>query len=171
MWHVITTSLFIFFLVVSVYPLRTKKSLRTFVDGVRAMTTIAVLGAAFTVCALPASVTAADGEGILTLARVIELAAASAPEVRLSTTRVAEAEAKLAGAQARTREDPKMDLAAGPRSGPERSAEVEAGFEIPFELGSRREKRIAVAQAGIQRERHATGDVRRQATAAAVGAY
>ncbi len=107
----------------------------------------------FTVCALPASVTAADaGEGILTLARVIELAAANAPEVRLSTTRVAEAEARLAGAQVRTRENPKMDLATGPRSGPESSVDVEVGFEIPFDLGSRREKRIAVAQAGIQRE-------------------
>ncbi len=102
---------------------------------------------------------------------MIELAAANAPEVRLSTTRIADAEAKLAGAQVRTREDPKMDLAAGPRSGPERSVDAEVGFEIPFDLGSRREKRIAVAQAGIQREKHTTGDVRRQATAAAVGAY
>ncbi len=128
--------------------------------------------AVFTVCALPASVTAVNvDEGVLTLARVIELAAANAPEVRLSTTRVAEKEAKLAGARVRTLESPKMDLAAGRRNGPEGSVEVEVGFEIPFELGSRREKRIAVAQAGIQREKHATGDVRRHAVTAAVGAY
>lgn len=132
-------------------------------------TTIFIL---FTMCASPASVTAADaGEGILTLSRVIELAATNPPEVRLSTPRIAEAEARLAGAQVRTREDPKMDLTAGPRSGPERSTDVEVGFEIPFDLGNRREKRIAVAQAGIEREKHAAGDVRRQATAAAVGAY
>ena len=112
-----------------------------------------------------------SGEGILTLARVIELAAANAPDVRLSITRVAEGEARLAGAQVRTRENPKMDLATGPRNGPESSVDVEVGFEIPFELGSRREKRIAVAQAGIQREMQATEDVRRRAVAAAVGAY
>ena len=117
--------------------------------------------AVFAVCALSAPVTAVNvDEGVLTLARVIELAATTAPEVRLSTARVAEQEAKLAGAQVRTLENPKMDLAAGRRNGPESSAEVEVGLEIPFELGSRREKRIAVAQAGIQREKHATGDVR-----------
>ena len=126
----------------------------------------------FTVTAFPASVTAADaGEGILTLARVIEFAAANAPDVRFSITRVAEGEARLAGAQARTRENPKMDLATGPRNGPESSVDVEVGLEIPFELGGRREKRIAVAQAGIEREVQAAEDVRRRAVAAAVGAY
>ncbi len=128
--------------------------------------------AVFIVYALRASITAADvGKGTFSLARVIELAAANAPDVRLSTTRAAEGEAKLAGAQVRTRENPTMDLTAGPRNGPESSADVEVGFEIPFELGSRRDKRVAVAQAGLQREKHATEDVRRQAVAAAVGAY
>lgn len=123
-------------------------------------------------CALPVSVTAADaGKEILTLARVIELSAANAPEVRLATTRIAEGEAKLAGAQVRTVENPKMDLAAGPRSGLENSVDVELGLEIPFELGGRRAKRIAVAQAGIEREKHASADVRRQSVTAAVGAY
>ena len=124
------------------------------------------------VCALPMSVIAADvGEGALSLARVIELSAANAPDVRLSSTRIAEGEAKLAGAQVRTLENPKLDVAAGPRNGPESSVDVEVGFEIPFELGSRRNKRIAVAQAGIQREKYATGDIRRQSVAAAVSAY
>jgi len=133
------------------------------------ITTFFILCTAF---AFPASVTAADvDEGVLTLARVIELAAANAPDVRLSITRVAEGEARLAGAQARTRENPKMDLATGPRNGPESSVDVEVGLEIPFELGGRREKRIAVAQAGVQREMQATEDVRRRAVAAAVGAY
>ena len=126
----------------------------------------------FMVFAFPAPVTAAgSGEGDLTLTSVIELAAANAPDVRLSITRVAEGEARLAGAQVRTRENPKMDLATGPRNGPESSVDVEVGFEIPFELGNRREKRIAVAQAGVQREMQATEDVRRRAVAAAVGAY
>ncbi len=125
-----------------------------------------------TTLALPVFAIAADeAKGPLTLARVIELAADNAPEVRLSTTRIAEGEARLAGAQVRTLENPKLDLATGPRNGTESSVDVEAGFEIPFELGSRRSKRIAVAQAGIQREKYATGDVRRQSVAAAVGAF
>lgn len=130
----------------------------------------------FILCALPALVTAGSstadaGDEILTLARVIELAAADAPDVRLSTTRAAEAEAKLTGAQVRTQEDPKIGLAAGPRNGPENGVDVEVGFEIPFDMGNRREKRIAVARADIQRERHAIGDVRRRAVTSAVGAF
>lgn len=128
--------------------------------------------AVLTALALPVLATAAEvDKGVLTLARVIELSAANAPDVRLSTTRIAEGEAKLASARVRTLENPKLDLAAGPRSGPESSVDVEAGFEIPFELGSRREKRIALARAGHQREKHATGDIRRQSVAAAVSTY
>jgi cobalt-zinc-cadmium efflux system outer membrane protein len=127
---------------------------------------------ALSVFALPVFALAKDeAKGALTLSRVIELATANAPEVRLSTTRIAEGEAKFAGAQFRTQENPKLDLAGGPRSGPESSVDVEAGFEIPFELGSRREKRIALARAGLQREKHATGDISRQSVAAAVSTY
>jgi outer membrane protein, heavy metal efflux system len=122
--------------------------------------------------ALPVfAIAADDAKGPLTLVRVIELAAAGAPEVRLSTTRIAEAEALLAGAQVRTLENPKLDLAAGLRNGTESSVDADVGFEIPFEPGSRRSKRIAVARAGIQREKYATGDVRRQSVAAAVAAF
>lgn len=128
--------------------------------------------AVLTTLALPVVAIAADEAiGSFTLARVIELAAASAPEVRLSINRIAEGEAKLAGAQLRTLESPKLDLAAGPRNGTDSSVDVEVGLEIPIELGSRRSKRVAVAQAGIQREKYATGDIRRQSVAAAVSAY
>src|SRR6266540_4072453 len=130
-----------------------------------------IVFAAVMVCALPMSATAAEEGEVLTLARVIELSATNAPEVRLAATRVAESEAKLIGAKVRTLENPKIDLAAGPRNGAESSMDVEAGLEIPFELGSRRKKRVAVAQAGIQREKYAAGDVRSHAVAAAVGAY
>src|SRR6185369_1780621 len=136
--------------------------------GIKMLYVFAVLA----VCIQPALAPAADEvKGFLTLDRVIEIAAANAPEVRYSTTRIAEGEAKLAGAQVRTLDNPRLDLAAGPRNGSESSVDVEMGFEIPFELGNRRDKRVAVAQAGIQREKHATGDVRRQSVAAAVGAY
>jgi len=123
-------------------------------------------------CMLPTAAIATDmGGDPLTLARVIELSSASAPDVRLAITRVAEGEAKLAGAQVRTLENPKLELNAGPRTGAENSIDVEVGMEIPIELGSRRSKRVALAQAGIQREKRTTEDVRRQAVTAAVGAY
>jgi len=124
------------------------------------------------VCILPTAAIAADlVREPLNLARVIELSSASAPDVRLAINRIAEGEAKLAGAQVRTLENPKLDLNAGPRTGAENSIDVEVGMEIPIELGSRRSKRVAVARAGIQREKQATEDVRRQAVTAAVGAY
>src|SRR6185369_17150344 len=122
--------------------------------GIKMLYVFAVLA----VCIQPALAPAADEvKGFLTLDRVIEIAAANAPEVRFSSTRIAEGEAKLAGAQVRTLENPKLDLAAGPRNGGESSIDVEAGFEIPIELGSKRSKRVAVARAGIQREKYAAG--------------
>lgn len=123
-------------------------------------------------CMLPTAVIGADlGREPLTLARVIELSSASAPDVRLAINRVAEGEAKLTGAQVRTLENPKLELNAGPRTGIENGMDVEIGMEIPVELGSRRSKRVAVAQAGIRREKQATEDIRRQSVTAAVGAY
>jgi outer membrane protein, heavy metal efflux system len=123
------------------------------------------------VCLVPTTMFAA-GLGVvpLTLPMVIELAS-DAPEVRLAGTRIAEGEARLAGARVRTLENPKLDLAAGPRSGSETSADVEVGVEIPIELGGRRSKRMALAKAGIEREKYATEDVRRLSVAAAVSAY
>lgn len=68
-----------------------------------------------TVFALPASTIAAEVEKeALTLSRVIELSAANAPEVRLSATRIAEEEAKLAGAKVRTLENPITGSGGGP---------------------------------------------------------
>jgi cobalt-zinc-cadmium efflux system outer membrane protein len=125
-----------------------------------------------TFCTQPASVTAAEpGKEPLTLARVIELSATNAPEVRLANNQVAIGKVKLAGARVRTLENPKLDLVVGPRTSTQTSVDLELGMEIPIELGNRRGRRIAVAQAGIRRGIHATEDVRRQAVAAAVGAY
>jgi cobalt-zinc-cadmium efflux system outer membrane protein len=126
----------------------------------------------FLAFALPASgSTEQGGEGALTLPRVIELSASAAPEVRLSATRLAEEKAKVAGAQVRTLQNPELELAAGPRTGDENSIDTEVGVEIPIELWGRRDKRIAFARAGLQREEHTANDVRRQSVSAAVGAY
>lgn len=123
-------------------------------------------------CTLPATLLAADtAPAPLTLARVIELSSTNAPEVQMAATRVAEGEAKLDGARVRSLENPRLSLAAGPRSGDETSLDLEAELEVPVELGKRRDKRIALADAGIRRERHAVADARRVAVAAAVGAW
>jgi cobalt-zinc-cadmium efflux system outer membrane protein len=71
----------------------------------------------------------------------------------------------------RTLQNPELELAAGPRTGDENSIDTEVGVEIPIELWGRRDKRIAFARAGLQREEHTANDVRRQSVSAAVGAY
>jgi cobalt-zinc-cadmium efflux system outer membrane protein len=107
----------------------------------------------------------------LTLSRVIDLAGKTAPEVRIAATRIAEEEGKLTGAQVRALENPRLEAALGPRIGLNTTVDVDVGVEIPFERGGKRERRIAAARAGIQREKHAVEDARRQAIAIAVGAY
>jgi len=111
------------------------------------------------------------GEGPLTLARVMEMAASAAPEVRASAALVTEGEARLAGAKVRTLENPQLELEAGPRSAEEDSVDFGVGLEIPVELWGRRDKRIAVAEAGLQREMFLAREARRQAVSATVGAY
>ena len=108
---------------------------------------------------------------ILTLSRVMELAAGTAPQVRLSTTRVEESEARLAGARVRTLEDPALDLGVGRRNGEELSTDLEVGLELPVEFWGRREKRVALARADLDKERYLAEDVRRQAVSKAVAAY
>lgn len=126
----------------------------------------------FTLCILPASVTAGEPPASpLSLARVVELASSSAPQVRLAITRVAEGEAKLAGARVRTLENPKLDVAAGGRSGEDTSVDMEAGIEIPIELGKRRSSRVALATSEIEREMLAVEEARRLAVTEAADAY
>lgn len=117
------------------------------------------------------SLTAAFVQEVLTLSRVMELAAATAPQVRLSTTRVEESEARLAGARVRTLEDPALDLGAGRRDGEELSTDLEVGLELPVEFWGRRDKRVALARADLDKERYLAEDVRRQAVSKAVAAY
>jgi len=111
------------------------------------------------------------GGELLTLSRVIELAGKTAPEVRIAATRVAEEEGRFTGAQVRSLENPRLEAALGPRIGPTTTVDVDVGVEVPFERGGKRDRRVAVARAGLQREKHAVGDARRQAIANAVGAW
>lgn len=153
-------------------PAGMPKGIRPLPHPARARILAVAVGLTLAVFTLSTELPATEGDdGELTLARVIGLAAANAPEVRLSAVRVAEEEARLTGAAARFREDPRLDLAAGPRTGPDRSVDMDVGFEIPFDWGGLREKRIVAAMAGFERERHTAEDDRRRAVAAAVRAY
>jgi len=107
----------------------------------------------------------------LTLSRVIELAGTNSRDVRLAVTRIAEEEGRFTGAQVRSLENPKLEAALGPRIGPTTTVDVDVSVEIPFERGGKRDRRVAVARAGVQREKHAVVDARRQAIAIAVGAW
>ena len=107
----------------------------------------------------------------LTRDRVMELAASSAPAVRIAGTQVDEEEAKLSGAKVRTLENPVLEVETGARSAEEDSVDFGAGLELPIELWGRRDKRIAVAEAALQREIFLARDAHRQAVSAALGAY
>lgn len=121
---------------------------------------------------LPCTGSAAEyGGEPLTLERVMELAALAAPEVRVAGTQVAEEEARLAGAKVRTLENPELELEAGPRSAEEDSVDFGVGLEIPVELWGRRDKRIAVGEAALQREKFLAQEARRQVVSAALCAY
>ena len=119
-----------------------------------------------------ATVSASEPTPALTLARVIETASEHAPEARLASTRIAEEEARVAGARVRALENPKLSLAAGPRTGGDDSGlDAELELEVPFELRDKRGKRSELAKAALRRETHAAADLRRQGVTDAVRAY
>jgi len=119
------------------------------------------------------SCTAAQAHGALrdslTVARVVELAGARAPEVLIAQTRVLEARGRLAGARVLVQENPAIDGVANSNRRFERRSELE--LTLPIELGIRRSKRMGVARADVQREVHLVSDTRRQAIGAALAAY
>lgn len=107
----------------------------------------------------------------LDLARVIELASERSPSVQLARAQVAEAEARLAGADVRALENPTFGAALGPRIGPKNNVDVELSLEIPIERGGRRAKRVAAAGAAVAGEQRRVEETRRQTVTAAVRSY
>ena len=107
----------------------------------------------------------------LTRERVIELARKRAPVVLTAQTRVAEARGKLVGARVLIPENPVLELMTGPRWADTRSTDAEAQLAVPIALGGRRDKRIAVATAGVDRDTQLAYDTQRTAIGAALVAY
>ena len=103
------------------------------------------------VAALPAR-----AQVVLTLQETIARARDQAGAVLIARARVAEAEAGVIEASARFRDNPVLEGAAGPRTGPAgRAADLELGVSQQFETGGQRQARIAGARAAVDRQRAA----------------
>src|SRR5690348_13352416 len=101
-------------------------------------------------CALgfPAS---AAAQSVITLEDALARARARAPDVLAARARVDESRARLIGASVRFRDNPLIDVDAGPRLRPDssRSWDVSVSAGQTFETGGQRSARIAAARADI----------------------
>lgn len=130
-----------------------------------------LVGLLFGASALVSFPAYAEEPSSLTRERVIELARKSSPSVRLAGAAVEEERADLIGARIFARDNPVLEAVAGPRWGDETTIDLEATLAIPIELGGKRRKRVAAAQASIDR---ASADVavdEQEAIARALRAY
>jgi cobalt-zinc-cadmium efflux system outer membrane protein len=104
----------------------------------------------------------ARAQQVLGLDSALQRARDTAPLVLAARARIDEARARLIDAQLRFRENPTIDVAAGPRTGGTNSIDVDLGIEQFFETGGQRRARIAAAEAGIDRESAGADAVVRQ---------
>lgn len=98
----------------------------------------------------------------LTFQQALDQARSRAPEILASVARIDEARARLLGASLRFRENPTIDVDAGPRTGVGRSSfDYSAAVGQAFEPGSRRRARIDGANADIESESASADEVAR----------
>lgn len=113
-----------------------------------------------------------DAQTVLTLQDTIARARAQAGVVAVARARVAEADAAVVGASARFRDNPILDVAAGPRTGGgSRSADIDVDVSQQFETGGQRQARVAAAQAGVDRARAEVDDAARLVVFDAAAAF
>jgi cobalt-zinc-cadmium efflux system outer membrane protein len=111
---------------------------------------LAPLGAA---CLVISVAPLAHAQSPLTFQQALAMARDRAPRVAIARARIDEARGRLAGAQVRFRDNPVIDASAGPRwleTGT--VTDYELGVLQTFELGNRRDARIASAEAAVARE-------------------
>jgi cobalt-zinc-cadmium efflux system outer membrane protein len=107
----------------------------------------------------------------LSLAEALARAREHAPDLIAARLAHEEARAQLAGA-ARRQSNPEVDAAVGNRQGAEtRFTDFEIGVAQGFEPGSRREARVAVAQAAIERAAADLDTATRRVVTATAGAF
>jgi len=100
----------------------------------------------------------------LTLEDALGRARAQAPAVLLARARIEEARGRLEGARIRFRDNPTIDLAAGPRwTDVGTLTDLDVGVGQVFETGGQRDARIAGAESAIAQETAAAEDARRVA--------
>ncbi len=128
-------------------------------------------GLLFITAILASASASADDSAALTRERVIELARSSSPTVRVAGAAVEEQRADLIGARIFARDNPVFEAVAGPRWGDETSIDLEATLAIPIELGGKRRKRVAAAQAAVDRAATAVAADEQEAIARALRAY
>src|SRR6476659_6146877 len=105
------------------------------------------------VCLIIVAAPAVHAQRPLTFQQALAMARERAPRVAIARARIDEARGRLAGAQVRFRDNPIIDASAGPRwleTGT--VTDYELGVLQTFELGNRRDARIASAEAAVARE-------------------
>lgn len=105
----------------------------------------------------------------LTAERVVALARASAPQVRVAESGVMEARGRLAAARAPGRENPTVEGVAAREDRFERRTQWE--LSVPIGIGLGWAARLGVAGAELERERQLVADARRGAVGAALASY
>src|SRR5215831_11207295 len=123
-------------------------------------------------CLLVLGASAAQAQSPLTFQQALTIARERAPRVAVARARIDEACGRLAGAQVRFRDNPVIDASVGPRwldTGT--VTDYEFGLSQTFELGNRRDARIAGADAGVARESAVTDATIRQLVRDVAGAY
>nr|WP_246357415.1 TolC family protein [Pyxidicoccus fallax] len=112
----------------------------------------------------PPRFAAAQSTSELTLEETLALARQRAPSLLDAAGRVAEARGAVAGAAPLLRDNPTLQLEAGPRTlaGGERGTEVGVGLVQPLELGGKQGARRDSARAGLARETASQRDAERR---------
>jgi len=105
------------------------------------------------VCLVILGAPSAEAQSPLTFQQALAMARERAPRVAVARARIDEARGRLAGAQVRFRENPVIDASLGPRWVDTGTVtDYEFGLSQTFEIGNRRDARIAGAEAGVARE-------------------
>ncbi len=110
-----------------------------------------------------AAVSMARAQQAMTLEQALERARTRAPQILAAQDRIDEARGRMKGASVLFQENPTIDSSVGPRYSPNGdTTDYDISLSQSFELGGRRNSRIAGAQAGIERETATSREVARR---------
>lgn len=100
----------------------------------------------------------------LSLEEALALARQRAPAILEATGRISEAEGRVAGASPLLRENPTLEVEAGPRTSADgsRDTQLAVGLSQPLELGGKRGRRLEAARAALTGATARSQDAQRQ---------